>query len=131
MKIIDGKNTPLGRLASFAAKELLRGEEVKVVNCNHVIISGNKKNIEKEFEEKRSKMGSSLKGPKHPRISERIVKRSIRGMIPDHRRGRGRDAWKRLKCYNEVPRELEEKEKIFIERPAQKKFINVKHLTKK
>ena len=44
IKIIDGKNTVLGRLASFAAKEALKGEEIVVLNCEQVIITGNKKN---------------------------------------------------------------------------------------
>jgi len=47
MKIIDGANTVMGRLASFVAKEALKGEEIKVVNCEQVIITGNKKFIEK------------------------------------------------------------------------------------
>ena len=47
MKIIDGQDIVMGRLASFVAKELLKGEEMNVINCNKVIISGSKKNIEK------------------------------------------------------------------------------------
>ncbi len=109
MKIINGQDIIMGRLASFVAKELLKGEEINVVNCNKVIISGNKKNIEEEFQEKRSKVGSSQKGPRHHRLSEKIVKRAIRGMLPNYREGRGRIAWKKLKCYNEIPKEFEEK----------------------
>ncbi len=45
MKIIDGKDAVLGRLASYAAKEALKGEEVIIVNCKEVIITGNKKDI--------------------------------------------------------------------------------------
>ena len=130
MKIVDGKGIVMGRLASFVAKELLKGEEINVVNCNKVIISGNKKNIEKEFQEKRSKFGSSQKGPKHPRISEKIVKRAIRGMLPDHRMGRGRIAWKNLKCYNEIPKEFEEKNTVNLKKAIKLKFVEVKHLQK-
>ena len=109
MKIIDGKGLVMGRLASYVAKELLKGEEIAVINCSQVIVTGNKKTFEKEFKEKRSKMGSSLKGPKHHRTSEKIVKRAIRGMLPNHREGRGRIAFKRVKCYNTIPKELEGK----------------------
>ena len=49
MIVIDGKNKILGRLANFAAQKVLRGEEVKIVNCNYVIISGDRKLIEKKF----------------------------------------------------------------------------------
>ena len=45
-KIIDGKNAVLGRLASFAAKEALRGEEIVILNCEQIIITGNKRNNE-------------------------------------------------------------------------------------
>ena len=130
MKIINGEGIVMGRLASFVSKELLKGEEIKVINCNKVIISGNKKNIEKEFQEKRSKVGSSQKGPKHPRISEKIVKRAIRGMLPNHREGRGRIAWKNLKCYNESLKEFEGKDIINLEKLKKIKFIEVKHLQK-
>ena len=130
MKIINGQDVVMGRLASFVAKELLKGEEINVVNCNKVIISGNKKNIEEEFKEKRSKYGSSQKGPKHPRVSEKIVKRSIRGMLPNHRVGRGRIAWKNLRCYNELPKEFEGKNMVELEKPTKIKFVQVKHLQK-
>ena len=55
MKIIDGKGAVLGRLGSYVAKEALKGEEIVILNCDQVIITGNKKNIEAEFFEKRQK----------------------------------------------------------------------------
>lgn len=125
MKIIDGKNAVLGRLASYSAKELLKGEEIVVVNCNQVIITGSRKNIEKEFQEKRSKVGSGQKGPKHHRASEKIVKRTIRGMLPNYREGRGREAYKRLKCHAGIPKELEESKKIVGGKEKKTKFIEI------
>lgn len=130
MKIINGQDIIMGRLASFVAKELLKGEEINVVNCNKVIISGNKKNIEEEFQEKRSKVGSSQKGPRHHRLSEKIVKRAIRGMLPNYREGRGRIAWKKLKCYNEIPKEFEGKKIIELKKEIKIKSIQVKYLQK-
>ena len=44
MKIYNGEGMILGRLAAIAAKEALLGEEVKVVNCEKVIISGKRSN---------------------------------------------------------------------------------------
>ena len=38
--IIDAKNVVLGRLSSFAAKQLLLGEEVDIVNCEEAVLSG-------------------------------------------------------------------------------------------
>ena len=130
MKIIDGKNAILGRLASYAAKELLKGEEITILNCNEVIITGNKKSIKKEFEEKRSKVGTGQKGPKHSRVSFKIVKRAIRGMLPNYRLGRGKDAWKRVKCYNTIPKEFEEAKKIVLETQKKSKFAQVKEFVK-
>ena len=131
MKIIDGKNAVLGRLASYVAKEALKGEEIAVLNCNEVIITGNKKNIQEEFKEKRSKIGSGQKGPKVSRLSYRIVKRAIRGMLPDHRTGRGREAWKRIKCHDKVPKEFEDKKKIVSGKENKVKHVLVKELSKK
>jgi len=130
MKIIDGKNAVLGRLASYAAKEVLKGEEIIIVNCNEVIISGNKKDIKKNFEIKRGRVGSSQKGPKHTKTSERIVKRTIRGMLPNHREGRGKIAFQKIKCYNGIPKEFEEKKKIIAGKAKQGKFFEVKEFVK-
>ena len=130
MKIINGQDVVMGRLASFVAKELLKGEEINVINCNSVLITGNKKSIEREFYEERSKFGSSQKGPKHHRSSEKIVKRAVRGMLPNHRFGRGRIAWKNLRCYNEVPKEFEGKAIIELEKPKKIKSVQVKFLQK-
>jgi len=50
------------------------------LNCKEVIITGNKKDIREKFEQKRRRVGSGQKGPKHSKNPERIVKRTIRGM---------------------------------------------------
>jgi ribosomal protein uL13 len=130
MKVIDGKNAILGRLASYTAKELLRGEEVVILNCKSVIITGNKKSIEKEFKEKRERVGSSQKGPKYPRSNMKIVKRTIRGMLPDHRKGRGKIALSRVKCYEGVPEEFKETKKIVGGKSKKRKFIQLSEVYK-
>ena len=76
-KIIDGEGAVLGRLASFAAKEALLGEEIVILNCERVIITGNKADIKEKYESKRKKTGSGQMGPKHSRIAHKIVKRAI------------------------------------------------------
>ncbi len=95
MKIIDGKNAILGRLASYVAREALKGEEIAIVNCEQIVITGNKQRIKEELEKKRGRVGSTEKGPKVSRTSEKIVKRTIRGMLPNYRTGRGRVALKK------------------------------------
>ncbi len=130
MKIFNGEGLTLGRLASHVAKESLKGEEIIILNCDQIIISGSKKSIEKEFNEKRGRVGSSQKGPKHSATSEKIVKRAIRGMLPNYRKGRGRVAFKKIKCYIGVPKEYQDskKEKIFQKKKI--KFAKVKEFTK-
>lgn len=128
--IIDGQGARLGRLASYVAKQALKGDEMIVLNCEEVIISGNKTMIKKEFLEKRSRIGHSQKGPKHIKVSERMVKRVIRGMLPEHRFGRGKEAFKRIKCYNKVPKEFEEVKKIKAGKDKPLKFSIVKEFSK-
>jgi len=43
--VIDGKGHMLGRLASVIAKELLGGQQVVVVRCEQIVVSGSRKNI--------------------------------------------------------------------------------------
>lgn len=131
MKIINGQETILGRLASNVAKMALQGEEVVVVNCEKVIITGSRKNIEAEFHEKRSRFGSSQKGPNPSKLGERIVKRTIRGMLPNYRLGRGRDAWKRIKCYTGIPKEFEGKKMEKVKSDKKSKFIRIEDVSKK
>ena len=130
MKIIDGKNAVLGRLASYAAKEALKGEDVVILNCEQVIITGNKKNIKDNFEKKRKRGGSSQKGPFHIKTSDRIVKRTIRGMLPNHREGRGKQAYKKIKCYIGTPEEFEKSKKIVSGKEKLNKFVKIEEIVK-
>jgi large subunit ribosomal protein L13 len=129
MIIINGKNAILGRLASFTAKEALKGEDVAIINCEQIIITGNRLNIVEGLEAKRKRVGSTQKGPKVSRTNEKIVKRVIRGMLPNYRVGRGRVAFKRIKCYAGVPKELEGKKGISMERNVTK-GVQVKEVSK-
>ncbi len=134
MKIIDGTGAVLGRLASFVAKDLLKGEEIVIINCEQIIITGNKKRIQENFEKKRSKVGSGQQGPKVSRLNEKIVKRAIRGMLPNHRKGRGKEALKNVKCYVGLPKEYEQSKKILAGRkpnvPTKSKILQVKDIFK-
>ncbi len=103
--VIDATGAVLGRLASIVAKRLLNGEEIAIVNSEKAIIVGDKDSIKERYKEKRE-IGSSRKGPYFPRRADRIVKRTVRGMLP-YQQPKGREALKRLKCYIGVPKELE------------------------
>ncbi|MDP3992327.1 MAG: 50S ribosomal protein L13 [Candidatus Pacearchaeota archaeon] len=129
MKIIDGTNAILGRLASYSAKQALLGEKIVILNCEKVIITGSRQNIREKFEAKRRKIGSGQKGPKHSRLAHLIVKRAIRGMLP-HRKGRGKEALGRIMCYQGIPEEFKEAKKIVSGKEKGMKFIQVEEITK-
>ncbi|MCD6411390.1 MAG: 50S ribosomal protein L13 [Thermoplasmata archaeon] len=103
--VVDATGAVLGRLASIVAKRLLNGEEIAIVNSEKAIIVGDKDSIKERYKEKRE-IGSSRKGPYFPRRADRIVKRTVRGMLP-YQQPKGREALKRLKCYIGVPKEFE------------------------
>ncbi len=102
--IIDGKNAVLGRMASQAAKALLNGEEVKIVNAEKVIVTGQRDSIVSVYAKKRS-IGSPQHGPFFPTRPDMIVRRTIRSMLP-YKTGRGREAFKKLRVYIDIPDEL-------------------------
>lgn len=99
--IIDGTDLILGRLASFVAKKALLGEEMNVVNCEKVLITGSKKDVLAKYIH-RMEMGTPRKGPFLHRAPDKLVKRAIRGMIP-YKQEKGEKAFKRVRCYKGVP----------------------------
>ena|SRR3990172_8023119 len=129
MKIIDGTNAVLGRLASYAAKQALFGEEIVIVNCEKVIITGSRQNTIEDLRDKRTKIGSGQKGPKISRIPYMIVKRAIRGML-SHRRSRGKEALARIMCYEGVPEKFKEAKMIHAGKEKHGKFMHVGELRK-
>ena len=113
MTVIDANGLILGRLASTVAKQLLSGdEEIYIVNAEKAVISGSRATTLKEYRETRER-GTMEFGPYFPKRPERILKRTIRGMLP-YKRARGRDAMSRLKVYVGVPSELKSAETITI-----------------
>jgi len=105
MILIDAENLIMGRLASHVAKMLITGNEVAIVNAEKVVISGTKKRILEDYYQKRA-VGGPRKGPHFPRMPDRILKRTVRGMIP-YKKTTGKEALKRLKVYIGVPSEFE------------------------
>ncbi len=103
--IIDSEGAVLGRLCTVVAKRLLNGEEIMVVNAEKAIVTGKKVMIKAHFKHERE-VGTYRKGPFYPRMPDRIMKRTVRGMIP-YQEPHGRAALKRLKCYIGVPKEMQ------------------------
>lgn len=106
MAVIDAKDQILGRLCTHVAKRLLNGEEITIVNAESVRISGGRSQLLEHYKQRRAR-GKNFSGPKYPRSPDMILKRSVRGML-DYRKTSGREAYKRLKVYVGVPKELKD-----------------------
>ncbi len=128
MKIYNGENIILGRLAAAVAKDALLGEEVKVVNCEKVVISGKKEQVFANEKQKRDRKGYPLKSAKFSRLPDRTVRRTIRGMLP-WKQARGKEAFKRIMCYIDVPADLIGKEMIILEKGSAQKLPTLKKIT--
>lgn len=128
MKVYDGKGIILGRINSVIAKELLLGEEIKIVNCEEMIISGPKTYLLSREKDRRHICGYPLKGAKFSRLPEYYVRRSIRGMLP-WKTTRGKEAYKRILCYRGIPEKLKEQKLIRLEKAAITKLPTLKYIT--
>ncbi len=118
---IDAEGAVRGRVASFAAKQALLGEEVFVLNSEKAIISGNPKMNVDDFKFTRTiNTIKPEKGPFFSKDPEKMMRRTIRGMLPDYRRGRGKQAWSRLKCYVGIPEQFKKEKlvKVKTNKPA-------------
>ena len=129
MEIIDGEGLILGRLASEVAKKLLKEKEKKIaiVNAERVIISGAKETIFKDYKKEKDR-GSKEQGPFFPKMPDRIVKRTIRGMLP-YKKARGREALSRLRVYLGIPEEYEKGERKKVEKANAERLSLAKYVT--
>lgn len=126
---IDAKNLLLGRIASFAAKQALLGENINIVNCELAVISGKRQDILERYYEKHER-GDPFHGAYFPRIPRNLVRRTIRGMLP-YAQPRGRDAYKRIKCYSGIPESLKNEKLETIEKAHAKKIKSISYISVK
>ena len=99
--IIDGNNLILGRVATIVAKKALLGEQIVIVNCEKIVVTGRKEFLLEEFKEKQDR-GHPYRGPYVPKFPDRLVRRTIRGMLP-YKKERGRSAYNKIKCFIGIP----------------------------
>ncbi len=125
--IIDAKNLILGRMATYAAKQALLLEEVNVINCDLAVVSGKKKVVIQKYKEK-TERGDPHHGPFFPRNISGLVRRTIRGMLP-FRQTRGREAYKRVKCFVGLPDEFKDKESEKLENASVKRITDTSFMT--
>jgi large subunit ribosomal protein L13 len=110
MRVIDASGCVLGRLASEVAEAALDGETVRVVNAERAVVTGNRTNVLDRYRAKRE-AGTQRKGPHFPRTPDRLVKRTVRGMIP-FQEPRGRNAYRRLRCYIGHPEDVDDETEV-------------------
>ena len=132
MIVIDAKNLILGRFATYAAKQALLGEEVRIINCELAIVSGKKASSIRETKETALR-GTPAKGPFIPKMADRYVRRVIRGMLP-YKVHKGSEAYKRVLCYIGEPEEFKGKAETLASASFTKlpnlKFITIEEMIK-
>ncbi len=110
-KLVDADGLRLGRMASECAKILLGkdkaeytpgadvGDNIIIINCEKVVVTGNKKTD--KFYRRHSGRPGGMKLETYEelqkRIPERIVEKAIVGMLPKN--AHGRNLFRNLKVY--------------------------------
>jgi large subunit ribosomal protein L13 len=110
--LVNADGLILGRMASKVAKRLLNGEKIVIVNAEKAVLSGKKKSKvaeAKEFLE----VGAPRQGPFHYRRPDRILRKTVRGMLP-FKQPKGKMAYKKLKVFMGVPEDLKGQQMITL-----------------
>jgi len=108
--LVNADGLILGRMASKVAKHLLNGEEVTILNAEKAILSGKRKSKvaeAKEFLE----VGAPERGPFHYRRPDKIMRKTIRGMVP-FKQPKGKNAFKKLKVFMGIPKDFKDLELV-------------------
>eukprot|EP01123_Difflugia_compressa_P010072 TRINITY_DN3571_c0_g1_i1.p1 TRINITY_DN3571_c0_g1~~TRINITY_DN3571_c0_g1_i1.p1 ORF type:complete len:204 (+),score=33.96 TRINITY_DN3571_c0_g1_i1:109-720(+) len=113
--VVDAKGHLLGRLASIVAKQLLEGQQIVVVRCEEINISGKfirNKIIFLQYLRKRTAFNTK-RGHHHFRSPAKIFWRTVRGMLP-HKTDRGERALARLKVFEGIPPPFNKMKRVVV-----------------
>ncbi|MFQ5920587.1 MAG: 50S ribosomal protein L13 [Nitrososphaerales archaeon] len=123
--VLDATNHIAGRLCSYVAKMLLKGETVVIVNAEKAVMSGSKRGVMREQHEflEISSVVHPKHGPFHPRRPDRILTRMVRGMVP-RTKPKGVSAMKRLRVYIGVPKDYEDMKTAELEKAKIRKPVS-------
>ncbi len=102
--VIDAEGMVLGRMAVTVAERLKDGDSVYVINADQAIVTGDREEVFNKYR-KKQEIGNRESGPHYPKAPDRIVKRTIKGMLPKNKDGQ--QAFKRLRTYSGNPDGLE------------------------
>jgi len=124
--IINADGLILGRMASVIAKRLLNDERIIIVNAEKTVLTGKRKS--KVMEAKKFlEVGHPRMGPFHYRRPDRIVRRTVRGMLP-YKQPKGKQAYRRLRAYIGVPDEFKD-QKMETLKDAQARKLTCPYFT--
>jgi large subunit ribosomal protein L13 len=110
--LVNADGLIVGRMASKVAKRLLNGEKVIIVNAEKAVLSGKKKGKVAEAK-KFLEVGAPKKGPFHYRRPDRMLRKTVRGMLP-FKQPKGKQAYKKLKVFIGVPEDLKGQQMITL-----------------
>jgi len=104
---VDASKLVAGRLSSIVAKKMINGETVVIVNAENVVLVGRREEIVAKWKQRVDArvLSNPHFGPKYERIPSRMLKRMIKGMLPNKKTTAAR-IMKQLKIYNQIPKEL-------------------------
>ena len=110
-KVYDASGKILGRLASQVAKEMISArksgsqQRVIIINAEGAIVSGPKSKVFKDYRAKYN-LNHARKGPFFPRMPDKIIKRTVRGMLPYQKNSSGRNSLRDLRVMIGTPSNL-------------------------
>jgi large subunit ribosomal protein L13 len=125
--IINGEGLILGRVSTHVAKTALLGENVALVNCSKIIISGSKRSILEKQRSLSKRSSKPNKGIFYERRPDYFVLRCIRRMLPQSARGVA--ALSRIRCYTKIPGSLKDKKLETVGHAHSKKLPNLKYMS--
>ena len=110
-KVYDATGKILGRLASQVAKDMISArksgsqQRVIIINAEGAIVSGPKSKVFSDYRAKYN-LNHARKGPFFPRMPDKIIKRTVRGMLPYQKNSSGRAALRDLRVMIGTPSNL-------------------------
>lgn len=121
MKIINCEKLVLGRIATETAENILKGEQVILLNVEKAVVTGTLQSTLKRYKkfQKIKAKGNPLKGPKFKKSPIHLMKKAVKGMLP-HQKARGRKALKLLKAFQGIPEKFKGKKTETIKKAGLK-----------
>ena len=116
----------MAKACNICCKKSPPWRKIDIVNCEKAVITGGKKSIFDDYKQKNERGTRPTKGPFTPKMPDRFVRRTIRGMLP-YKQEKGEKAFKRIMCYIGIPDDFKDKKIEKIESCSVSKLGNLKY----